>query len=200
MARALFPALLAVLAPVCALGAAPADMGKTWVESVRPFLVSGSSVPLNRFDELFGDPFFARRWDPFRELEAEERRLEPGLSPQESRALRAAFQDWLSARMDLSDVPVYVRYDKDWITVRMKVPGLVKDSASVRVDKDRVRLSYSVKTVREERDTLGRVTERGESTAAFEKFMALPSGADPAAAKTGQEEGAILLTFARLKY
>lgn len=186
-------------APAFCQEAQPEPAEKLWLESVRPFLVPGSSVPLGRFDELFGDAFFGRRWDPFQEMERVQRRMESLLSPQEAKALQPCFRDWFSARMDMSDVATYIRYDKEQITVRLKVPGLLKDSAVVGVSQDRIRLSYLAKTVNEEWDAIGRVAGRSESSISFEKLMPVPAGADPGSAKVSQEAGMILIAFARKK-
>lgn len=166
-----------------------------WYEEARKKLLEGGASPFRRFDELFDDEFFGRKFDPFAEIEDFHRRMAP-LLPRDQRSLFGeSWNDWFQDRMGLSGIRSEVVTTDKEVVVSFKIPGLKADSLEVDVNEQRIRAAYSAKTVEEKKADGG--VARTESVRRFEKIMPIPAGADPAKRRIVREGDSFKVIFER---
>lgn len=146
------------------------------------------------FDNLFGDDFFRRRFDPFAEVDRVGRQIEKGLDSSERSLFKSSFHDWFAKRMDVSGVTTKVADEGKSVLVTFGVPGLDEGSAKFDVNANRIRFRY---------DTRKEVKKRGsdvETSERVEKVLPLPPGADPSGFEVRKGKDEITLVFHRIEH
>lgn len=146
------------------------------------------------FDELFGDDFFRRRFDPFAEIDRARRRLEEGLGGSERSLFSSSFKDWFSKRLDLAGITTKIAEQGKDVTVTFGIPGLKENSVKLDVNANRIRFHYeSSKDVKKGGSDV-------ETTESVEKILPLPDGADPNGFQVRKGKDEITLVFHRLEH
>lgn len=154
---------------------------------------TGKLVDQN-FDQLFGDDFFSRRFDPFAEIDRARRRLEAGFAGSERALFDSSFQNWFSKRMDLAGITTKIAERGKDVTVTFGIPGLKENSVKLDVNANRIRFRYEAsKDVKKGGSDV-------ETTENVEKVVPLPDGADPNgfAVRKGKDE--ITLVFHKTEH
>lgn len=166
-----------------------------WRAEAEKNLLKGGPFPFSRFDELFDDDFFSRRFDPFAEIEQFQSRFSPLLKEEQRSLFGRSWGEWFENRMGLGDLDPVVEDRGDKIVVSLKIPGAEDASLNVRINRDRIRISYDAKAVEEKKDESGKVVGRSESVRHFEKILPVPEGADPDTGRLERSKGAVEIIF-----
>lgn len=174
------------------------DFGK-WSQEVRKNLPLGSPIPFRQFDRLFNDKFFSHRFDPFEQMENFPKRFGHLFEEEERSLLGRSWRDWFQNRMDVTDIRPEVKSTADEVIVSLKIPGLEGESLNIDINKDRIRISYSAKTLQEKKDEKGGFYGKSESVRQYEKVMPIPDGADPGQSRTVKEGDTIKIIFKKRK-
>ncbi|MEK7233389.1 MAG: Hsp20/alpha crystallin family protein [Elusimicrobiota bacterium] len=178
-------------------GAAPADDFRKeqdkWISEVRKHMFGGTPIPFRRFDDLFNDDFFGRRFDPFAEIENLHRQMSP-LFPKDQRLLfEHSWDDWFQDRMGVTGIESETKTTDKEVILILKIPGL--SGESVNINDDRIRIAYDAKTVQTRTDAKGREVFKSESVRHFEKVMPIPEGANPQKNRIVHEGDTIKIIF-----
>lgn len=158
-----------------------------WHEQVRKELFRGGPFPFTRFDHLFNDDFFNRRFDPFAEIEGFHRRFSPLFQDREKSLFDRSWFRYFDDRMNVQDIRTNVERKGDEIIVTMRIPGLEGESFNLDINKDRIRISYNARTIEEKKDAKGNTYHRSESVQQYQKIMPIPDGADPDSSRVEQD-------------
>jgi HSP20 family molecular chaperone IbpA len=166
-----------------------------WIAEARKHMLGGAPVPFQKFDDLFNDDFFGRRFDPFAEIETFQKRMAPLLSDDQRSVFGQSWTDWLHDRMDLAEIHSENKKTDKEVIVSFKIPGLAGESLNVDVNDDRIRIAYDAKTVEEKKGAQG--AYHNESVRHFEKIMPVPEDADPKTHHVVHEGNIIKIVFER---
>lgn len=164
-----------------------------WFSQARKRMLGGAPAPYQRFDDLFDDDFFGRRFDPFAEIEGFQKKMDPFLSEEQRSVFRQSWEEWTHDRMGLAEIRPEVKTTGNEVIVVFKIPGLKGESLRIDVNDDRIRLAYDARSVDEKKNSQG--TYRAESNRHFEKVMPIPEGADPKTSRIAHEGDAVKITF-----
>ena len=166
-----------------------------WISEARKNMFGGSPVPFRKFDDLFDDAFFGRRFDPFAEMENFHNRFNP-LFPSEDRSLLGrSWRDWFQDRMDVTGIRPETKTTDDQVILSLKIPGLEGESLNIDVNEDRIRIAYDAKTMQDKRNEKDGSYFKSQSVRRFEKIMPIPDGADPNRNKIVHEGNAVKIIF-----
>ena len=169
-----------------------------WFLEARKNMLGETPVPFRRFDDLFNDDFFGRRFDPFSEIASFQKRMAPYLSDDQRSVLGQSWKDWFHARMDLAEIRPDIKSTDKELVVSFRIPGLAGESLNVDVNDDRIRIAYDSKTVEEKKSAQG--SYRGESTRHFEKIMPVPEDADPKKNRIAHEGNLVKIIFEKRRH
>lgn len=168
---------------------ATADDLRRWADRAHEEIARTGALGEKDFDELFGDDFFRRRFDPFEEIDRVRKRLEGDLAETERARFGASFDDWFSKRIGLDGISTKVTDRGKDVAVTFGIPGLDEDSVKFDVNADRIRMRYATRTD---------VKKKGsdvETSTSVEKILPLPDGADPAGFEVKKGKDEITLVF-----
>lgn len=164
-----------------------------WFSQARKRMLGGAPAPFQRFDDLFNDDFFGRRFDPFAEIEGFQKKMGPFLSDEERSVFGRSWNKWIHDRMGLAEIRSEVKTTGNEVIVSFNIPGLEGESLRVDVNDDRIRLAYDVKSIDEKKNAQG--TYREASSRHFEKVMPVPEDADPKTSRIAHEGDVVKITF-----
>ncbi len=165
-----------------------------WEQRLHEEIARTGKLGEQDFDELFGDDFFRRRFDPFEEVDRVRRQLEDGLGAPERALFGSSFHDWFSKRMDLAGITTKVADEGKNVAVTFGIPGLNEDSVKFDVNANRIRFHY---------DATKDVKKGGSDVATsenVEKILPLPRGADPNGFEVRKGKDEITLVFHKLEH
>lgn len=160
-----------------------------WISQTRKSMFGRDSVPFERFDDLFNDDFFGRRFDPFAEIENFRKGFGPPLPNEERSLLDRSWRDWFEDRMVVADIHPEIKTTDEQVILSLKIPGLEGESLNINVNDDRIRIAYDVRTVQDKKDGQGASYFRSQSIRHFEKILPIPDGADPKRNRIVHEDG-----------
>jgi HSP20 family molecular chaperone IbpA len=200
--------LIALLAPAC-LAQAAGDQTQEkksaieeywsaqdrWLDETRKALLEGTTVPFQRFDDLFNDDFYGRRFDPFQEMEQLQRRMHAMLGESQQRLFNRSWNDWFDSRIGLTDIHTETKTTKDEVILSFRIPGLNADSLSININDNRIRVSYDAKNIQDKKDEKGKAYFKSESVQHFEKVMPIPADADPVKNRIVHEGDVVKVIF-----
>ena len=152
-----------------------------WIEEIRMRLSPSEPVPFSKFDELFDDEFFRRKYDPFAEIDSFPRRMGPFLSEEQRSLFARSLDDWLKERMEVSSIQSAVKITEREVVASFRIRGLKRGSLRVGVTSHRIRISYNLQ----------------EAQHRFEKLIPVPAGADAGVYRILREGNSFKIVFAK---
>lgn len=170
-----------------------------WISETRKNMLGGGPIPFRKFDELFDDDFFGRRFDPFSEVESFHKRFSPLFPNDERSLLGRSWRDWFQDRMGVADIRPEIKTTDDQVILSLKIPGLAGESLNIDVNADRIRIAYDAKTLQEKKDEGGGSYFKSRSVRHFEKIMPIPDGADPEKSRVLQEGDTVKIIFEKVR-
>ncbi len=168
-----------------------------WRKTLDNRLSGGGVLNNGDFDSFFNDSFFDRRFTAFDQLERIHREMMDAFEGQKKREFGDSWDKWFSDRLDMGGFDTRVSRAGGKILMTISIPGLDAKNAEINVNRDRVRLSFSARSVGGEKNARGSV--RSESEESFEKILPVPSGADGNTARVSVKGDAVTITFAEKK-
>lgn len=177
---------------------AVADQDK-WMSEARKALLKDMPIPFERFDELFNDRFFGRKFDPFAEIDEFRKRSGPLFSEKERSLFERSLGDWFERRMDIGALRPATKTTPSQVILSFMIPGLQSGTLKVDVNADRIRLAYDSSAVQSKKDEKGNAYMKSESAEHFEKVMPIPDGADPARYRVATEGDVVKIIFEKRK-
>lgn len=166
-----------------------------WIEEARKSLSKGAPIPFQRFDELFDDDFFGRRFDPFGEIDSFHKKLNPLLSDKERSVFRRSWNDWIRERMEIGEIRPEVKTTDKEVVLTLKVPGREGEAFNVDVNGDRIRVAYDAAVVQDKKDEKTGATVKSEAVQHVEKVIPIPEGADPEKHRIVREGDKVKIIF-----
>ncbi|MBI4350595.1 MAG: hypothetical protein HY550_04085 [Elusimicrobia bacterium] len=154
-----------------------------WRRRVREQIDQGYQLLDRDFDLFFGDGFFAGRAEPFAEMERVRRRVAGEFRDQERTLFDGYWEKWFEQRLKMGPFRTEIVRTSREVTMIIHVPGLAAKTADISVTDERIRLTFSAKTVAEEKRAGGLIKKGSVQT--YIKLMPVP---DDAAGGTGKVE------------
>lgn len=172
-----------------------ADKTEKWHKDAQKRIRSGERLSSEFFDDFFNDDFFGRRYNPFVEMERLHKQMEALFRESEKTLFDNSWNTWFTERMSMNDFKTDVsRTDKN-VTVAIAVPGIDKKSADININDDRIKISFTAKTVREDKKDSS--VSRSESIQSYVKVLPIPEDAVAKTAKTSVERNQVKIVFDR---
>jgi HSP20 family molecular chaperone IbpA len=169
------------------------DLGRV-EERMHEAIARAGKLADQDFDQLFGDEFFRRRFDPFAEVGRMSRRIEQGLDASERALFASSFHDWFSKRLDLTGITTNTADEGKDVALTFGIPGLDADSVNLDVNANRIRLRYGA------RKDVKKGGSEVETTESVEKVLPLPAGADPNGFEVRKGKDEITLVFHKIEH
>ncbi|MBT8120336.1 MAG: Hsp20/alpha crystallin family protein [Gammaproteobacteria bacterium] len=143
-------------------------------------------------------PYYAQRWDPYREIERMRREMERAFDHPYAPYNRPDFRRHFSK--DISEPKMDVREDENQYTVLVNIPGADAKSLSVDLDRQRLTVSGKQEYEKQDRDASGRIIFSERRSGRFQRSITL---AEPVAQKGMQtriDNGVLTITIPKIKY
>lgn len=169
-----------------------------WIARAREQLLKGGSIPPGRFDELFDDAFFGRRFDPFAEIENFNKRIAPFLREDERALFGRSWNEWFTDRLGVADVETGIEKTDKEVVLSIRIPGLKGESLKIDVNDDRIRIAYDAESIERAQDGAGRTAFQAMRARHFVKILPIPEDADPKTSRVVREGGALKVVFRRV--
>ncbi len=159
-----------------------------WRAKVREQINQGFPLLERDFDVFFGDRFFTGSPDPFIEME----RLRKQLSNQFRDKEKTLFDGYWDKMGQFRTETARTGWE---VTLTILVPGLAAKTADISIAEGRIKLSFSARTVSEEKRGGGLV--RRESSQTYIKIMPVPEDAEAGTGKVEIEGEQVKIKFRR---
>jgi hypothetical protein len=167
------------------------------IAQVQGKLNSSKPMTPKDLDAVFNDKFFSGTGDPFAKLEQVQKQMS-GLQGPGKGKFDDLYQAWASERLDTQDLEPETREEGSQVIVDFKAPEGSGSSLDLNINKNRIKMNYAVKDIREHKRADGTTY----TTSFFKrnsKIMSLPKGVNPARYKVEKSDRGVRVIFQKAR-
>jgi Molecular chaperone (small heat shock protein) len=170
----------------------------SWVSEKQNRLVSEAKQNQNNlddkfFDNVFDDNFFASGSDPFNELYKMRDETGKILNSAAKETFNSSWNNWFDGRFNMKDFKTDIKTEGNNVVLTISVPGLDGANASVDINKDRIKASFSAAKTENKKDKHSYSDSIIKEN--YVKIMPVPYGADASSVSSKVEGDKIIVTF-----
>ena len=107
---------------------------------IRKMIERHKKIEKEFFDSIFGDDFFDRKYDPFREIERFRERMMRMFSDEEKRIFVDGFDNWFEKRIKLDDIKIKKFDDR----IEIYIDKIKEKNVTLNIKDDYIKISYDV--------------------------------------------------------
>ncbi|HNW45090.1 MAG TPA: Hsp20/alpha crystallin family protein [Elusimicrobiales bacterium] len=168
-----------------------------WRGKVRRQIDRGVPLLEPDFDDFFNDRFFARRLNPFGEMERIRRQISESMPGRAKDLFDGYWDGWFAQRMRMEEFKTTVVNDGSRITIAIDLPGPAARSAEVDISEGRIKISFSAKAA-SGANSGGAIIKKGSSQS-YIKILPVPEEAESGTGVSDVTGGQLRITFERKK-
>ena len=162
-------------------------------QNVKEHISRGEALSYTMFDDFFDDEFFRQTFNPFSEMERIHKQMAAMFQESERNMLDNSWDNWFNERLGMDDFKTKVsRTDKN-VVLTVDVPGIDGNTASVDINDNRIKISFTARNIQEKNDKTG--TMHQEYSQSYMKILPMPEDAVATGVKTLIEENKVTITF-----
>jgi HSP20 family molecular chaperone IbpA len=151
-------------------------------------------------DRFFSDDFFAKRNDPFAEMDEFHQRMNRMMKE----SLRPSFQDswdsWFNNRFlgGTGDVEIRTEEKKDSYVITLEIPNLKDNKLNITINEDGISIEGELTQIAERKDARGNVVARQEVHRSISQRFPIPHDADHEGAEIDNDGDRIKISLPKV--
>ena len=107
---------------------------------IKKMIEKNRKIEKKFFDEIFGEDFFDRKYDPFIEIERFRKRMIKIFGGDNRKIFENDFNEWFDKRIKLDDIKVNEFNDR----IEINIPDVKRKNVSINVGNDYIKISYDI--------------------------------------------------------
>jgi len=151
-------------------------------------------------DRFFSDDFFAKRNDPFTEMDEFHQRMNRMMKKNLKPSFENSWGAWFSNRFlgGNGDVEIRTEEKKDSYVITLEIPNLKDNKLNIRINEDGISIQGELTQIAERKDARGNVIARQEVHRSISQRFPIPHDADHEGAQIDNDGDRIKISLPKV--